>query len=130
MSKGQQEIKLVLEDLTGAIRQTAFEAHRYYGSGFLEKVYENSLVNRLRKKGFEVQQQEDLTVRDEDGTIVGLYCADLIVNRSVIVEVKAVSEISSKHSAQVINYLKATGFKVGLVVNFGGQKLKCKRFVL
>jgi len=121
---------LIEEDLTGAIRQTAYEVHTYFGNGFLEKVYENALAHRLRKKGLDVVQQQVLKVCDEDGTVVGEYCADLIVNGRVLVEVKAVRSLTDNHAAQVLNYLKTTVLRVGLLVNFGTQKLRCKRFVL
>ena len=122
-------MELVHEGLTGVLRHTAFEAHSYFGSGFLEKVYENALVNRLRKKGLEVAQQRSLLVRDEDGTLVGEYVADLIVNECVLVEVKAVKALTNEHIAQLLNYLKATGIRLGILVNFGASKLEFKRFL-
>lgn len=111
------------------IRQTAFEAHRYFGSGFLEKVYENALVNRLRKRGLGVQQQARLKVLDEDGTVVGQYAADLLVEGRVIVEVKAIASLTNEHAAQVLNYLKVSRLRVGLLLNFGATRLCCRRFV-
>ena len=122
--------QLVHEELTGVVRQTAFETHVYFGKGFLEKVYENALANRLRKKGLDVAQQSATHVRDEDGTIVGDYVADLIVNECVLIEVKAVKSIADEHVAQVLNYLKVTGVRVGLLVNFGARTLEFRRFVL
>ena len=121
---------LIHDDLTGTIRQTAFEVHKYFRNGFLEKVYENSLTHRLRKSGHEVAQQVALPVRDEDGTVVGEYVADLVVDGKVLVEVKAVSGLTAQHQAQVINYLKATGLRVGLLLNFGEPRLEVKRLVL
>jgi GxxExxY protein len=118
------------EALTFSIRQTAFEAHCYFGSGYLEKVYENSLAHRLRKKGHEVLQQHPLMVSDEDGTVVGEYCADLLVDGRVIVEIKAVRSLANEHIAQVLNYLKTTGLHVGLLINFGAKRICCRRFVL
>ena len=122
-------VELVHEGLTGVLRQTTFETHRYFGKGFLEKVYENALVSRLRKKGIEGAQQRALLVRDEDGTVVGEYVADLIVNDCVLVEVKAVTSLANEHVAQVLNDLKATGIRVGVLINFGAQKLEFRRFL-
>lgn len=75
---------LLHEELTGAIRQTAFEAHCWFGAGFLEKIYVTSLANRLRKKGFKVEREKPIKVRDEDGTVVGEYFADLVVNDLIV----------------------------------------------
>lgn len=122
--------QLVHGELTGVVRQTAFETHVYFGKGFLEKVYENALANRLRKKGLNVVQQFAIPVRDEDGTAVGDYVADLIVNECVLIEVKAVKSLAEEHVAQVLNYLKVTGIRVGLLVNFGAGALELRRFVL
>ena len=122
--------QLVHEELTGVVRQTAFETHVYFGRGFLEKVYENALANRLRRKGLDVAQQSATHVRDEDGTIVGDYVADLIVNERVLIEVKAVKSLADEHVAQVLNYLKVTGIRVGRLVNFGAPTLEFRRVVL
>ena len=121
--------ELIHEALTGIIRQTAFDVHLYFGTGFLEKVYESSLVNRLRKKGLWVEQQQPIAVHDEDGTVVGDHVADLLVNNAVIVEVKAIKALSDEHVAQVLNYLKSTGCKVGLLINFASRKFVFKRLV-
>ena len=120
----------VHEELTGLVRQTAYETHVYFGKGFLEKVYENALANRLRKRGLEVVQQSAIHVRDEDGTIVGDYVADLIIDGCVLIEVKAVKSLADEHVAQVLNYLKVTGVRVGLLINFGAPALEFRRFVL
>ena len=124
-----EQTALLHEELTGVLRQTAFETHRYFGPGFLEKVYENALVNRLRKKGLEVKPQQGLCVRDEDGAVVGNYDADLLVNDQVVVEVKAVKALAGEHVAQLLNYLKASRTRLGILVNFGAPKLEFRRFV-
>lgn len=121
--------RLVHEDLTGLIRQTAFEVHEYFGNGFLEKVYENALAHRLRKRCLPVGQRIPVKVRDEDGTIVGDYEVDLLVKECVLIEIKAVKKLAPEHVAQVLNYLKATGIEVGLLVNFGSYRFELKRFV-
>ena len=96
------------EELTGKIRQIAFEVHKYFRNGFLEKVYENALMTRLRKAGLTVQQQVLMVVHDEDGTIVGEYYADLLVEGFLVIELKAVKKLLNEHMAQIINYLKST----------------------
>ncbi|MBI5360073.1 MAG: GxxExxY protein [Planctomycetes bacterium] len=122
--------KLVFEELTGEIRQIAFEVHSYFGNGFLEKVYENAMVNRLRKSGLDVKQQATITILDFDGYTVGEYYADILVNDSIIIEMKAAKAIAPEHESQLLHYLKATNKKVGLLINFGSTRLEFKRFVL
>jgi GxxExxY protein len=126
-SSGQPD--LLEEELTDTIRQTAYEAHCYFGSGFLEKVYENALAHRLRKKGLAVRKQARLKVHDEDGTVVGEYAADLLVEGRIVVEVKAVGSLTDEHVAQVLNYLKVSRRCVGLLLNFGAKRLRCRRLV-
>ena len=112
------------------IREIAYAIHRYFGHGYLEKVYENALLNRLLKAGISVEQQVPITVRDEDGTIVGEYVADLVVNNELIIELKAVEAICEAHTAQVLGYLRATGLKHALLINFGGPHFQIKKYVL
>ena len=88
------------------------------GYGFLEKVYENSLRNSLRKLGFEVAQQLPISVHFEE-EVVGEYFADLVVGGVILVEIKATQVIAPEHEGQLLNYLKATGYQVGLILNFG-----------
>jgi len=87
------------------------------GAGFLEKVYENTLAIELRKADLEVEQQKKINVKCE-GDVVGDYIADFVVNKSVLLEIKATKSIDKVHQAQLLNYLKATGLRVGLVLNF------------
>lgn len=95
---------------------------------FLEKVYENALALELSKSGLFVERQKKFPVRYE-GTAVGDYQADLVVARKVIVECKATSNLDPAHEAQLINYLKASGLRVGLLLNFGRAKLQYRRMV-
>lgn len=95
------------------------------GSGFLEKCYENALAHELRKSGVRVEQQVRLDVW-YDGIIVGEFVADLIVNGSVIVELKAIERLDTIHSAQCINYLAATGLPLCLLINFS-RRVDVKR---
>jgi GxxExxY protein len=119
-----------IEEITDTVRQTGFETHVYFKNGFLEKVYENAVANRLRKKGVQVVQQHPLSVYDEDGMIVGEYVADLLVEGVVIVELKAVRAIDNNHYAQVLAYLKASKMKHGMLMNFGAPKFQVKKFIL
>lgn len=116
--------------LTDSIRETSFSLHKYLRNGLLEKVYENGLANRLRKQGFEIEQQHPIAVRDEDGTVLGDYIADLLVDRQLIVELKAVKTLGDEHTAQVLAYLRATDLKHGVLVNFGSPKLQIKKLIL
>lgn len=113
--------------LTDTVRQTAFEVHRYFGPGHLEKVYENALANRLRKLGLDVKQQHPLTVRDEDGTVVGDYHSDLLVNDCLILELKAAREFADEHVAQILGYLRAARIEHGALLNFGAAKFQIRK---
>ena len=98
------------------------------GSGFLEKVYENALAYELRKAGIAVAQQHGIVVL-YDGAVVGEYAVDLLVEELVVVELKAIIALKDVHHAQCVNYLKATGFRMCLLLNFGGPRLQIKRLV-
>jgi len=106
------------EDITGKIIQCFYKVNNTLGYGFLEKVYENALKIELIKMGLKVEQQKNIRVR-YDGTEVGNYFADLIVNDVVIIELKAAESLCEEHEIQLINYLKATKIEVGLLLNFG-----------
>lgn len=98
------------------------------GVGFLEGVYENALVHELRKNNLHFEQQKMIQVW-YDGIVVGNYRADLLVEEAVIVELKAVTALDSRHFAQCMNYLKATGLSLGLLINSGNPKVEVKRIV-
>ncbi|MEW6609100.1 MAG: GxxExxY protein [bacterium] len=117
------------KEITYQILNAAFEVHNILGCGFLEKVYENSVVCELRLKGMKVEAQKKIEIFYK-GKEVGIYVADLIIEDKVIVEVKAVDEISKIHKAQLLNYLKATGYEVGLILNFAKTKLEYERLVV
>ena len=105
-------------DLTKQIIGIFYDVYGILGYGFLEKVYENAMAIRLREAGFAVVQQQPIKVYF-DGVVVGEYFADLVVNDLIILELKAVKELAEAHEAQLINYLKATPYEVGLLLNFG-----------
>ena len=116
------------EQLTEKILAGAFKVANTLGPGFLEKVYENALAHELRKAGLAVVQQQSIPVH-YDGVIVGDFVADLIVEASVIVELKAISNFDKIHTAQCINYLKATHLEVCMLINFGKSRLEYKRII-
>jgi GxxExxY protein len=112
----------ITEQIIGAASKVA----NVLGCGFLEKVYENALAHELRKLGFDVKQQLPIPVL-YDGVVVGDYCADLVVNGCIIVELKAIRALDEIHSAQCINYLAATKLPICLLLNFS-RKVQIKRF--
>ena len=121
-----EPIALQLADI---IRQTAFEAHTYLRHGHNEKVYENSLRNRLRQKNLKVEQQIPLTVRDEDGSVLGEFTADLVVEGEFIIELKAVRALADEHTAQVLGYLRASRLEHAMLVNFGSPKIQFHKYI-
>ena len=115
-----------LDGITERIIGCSYSVSNTLGTGFLERVYENALAHELRKAGSVVEQQKAVAVR-YDGIIVGEYVADLVVDQAVIVEVKTAKALDSSHVAQCLNYLRATGLKVSLLINFGQPKVEVKR---
>jgi len=120
---------LIEGDLTEKIFGAAFKVLNTLGTGFLEKVYENALSLELKRTGLLVEPQKVFHVKYE-GAVVGEYLADLVVAGKVIVECKAISNLDSVHEAQLINYLKASGVHVGLLINFGRTTLQYRRLVV
>ncbi len=115
------------KELTSKIINACFEVSNELGCGFLESVYENSLVMVLREKGLKVESQVPVQVKFRGG-VVGEFYPDIVVEDNVLLELKAVKTIAPEHIAQVLNYLKATGMPVGMLVNFGNAKLEYRRF--
>lgn len=109
---------LLYKELSGKIISAAYKVYNTLGSGFLEKVYENALIHELNKQGIKAESQLPVSVYYED-KIVGEYFADILVENKIIVELKAVTELTKAHEVQLINYLKATDKKLGLLINFG-----------
>jgi len=114
--------------VTGEIIGAAYEVYRELGYGFLEKVYETAIVQELTSRGILAQPQAEIEVRYK-GHPVGVYYADVLVHDRVICEIKATDGLSSVHEAQLLHYLKATGIKVGLLLNFGPKRVDVKRLV-
>lgn len=117
---------MLYKELTGEILKTCFEVSNELGAGFMESVYQNALLIAFRQKEISVKPQFPIAVIFR-GETVGNFIADFLVENKVIVEVKAVSNLAPEHQAQIINYLKATGIEVGLLVNFGTSRLQYKR---
>ena len=115
--------KLLHKDITYAIIGACMEVHRILGPGFLESVYQTALAHELELRGISINEQARLQVAYKD-IVAGEYRADFVVDDKVIVEIKAVSQLTEIHEAQLINYLKATGYKVGLLINFGASSLE------
>lgn len=116
------------ENLTQAIIGSAFEVHNVLGYGFLERVYQKAMQAELIQRGYTAEVEHSITVNYK-GVGVGEYFADLLVNKTVIVELKTAPEYNPKDEPQLLNELKATGIKIGLLINFGRTKVGFKRLV-
>jgi GxxExxY protein len=119
-----------INELCDFVRETAFAIHRYHRHGHLEKVYENALAHRLRKAGLDVQQQYPLKVVDEDGTSIGEYFADLVIEDTLIVELKACRTLATEHVAQMLGYLRSSRKEHGLLMNFGAYKFQIRKYAM
>ena len=118
-----------INELTYQINGAIFEVNSVLGAGFMEKVYENALLVELNGRGLKSENQVPIKVKYK-GKEVGDYYADIIVEKKVIWELKAVDSLQKIHEAQLLNYLKATRYKIGLLVNFTYPKAEIKRFIL
>jgi GxxExxY protein len=118
--------KVYYDSLTEQIISCAFKVSNVLGCGFLEKVYENAMAIELAESGLNVETQKQIQVSYRD-QIVGDYFIDILVDNDIILELKAVKAMENIHFAQCQNYLKATGKKLGLVINFGEEKVKVRR---
>jgi len=118
-----------INQLTYQINGAIFEVNKILGPGFLEKVYENALLIELRERNLEVQNQVPIKVTYKR-KMVGEYFADIVVENRVIIELKSVDHLQKIHEAQILNYLKATPYEIGMLVNFTYPKAQIKRFIL
>lgn len=114
-----------INKLTEKIIGCAFEVSNTLGIGFVEKVYENAYAHLLRKNGHRVIQQHPIKVVF-DGIVVGEFFVDLLVDDLVLIELKAVSELATEHTAQALNYLRATGLPACLLINFGKPRIQIR----
>ena len=117
------------DPLTQRILAAAFEVSNSLGHGFLESVYQRALAHELALAGLSVEREKSFRIIYKEAE-VGIYAADLIVNGQVIVELKSVDALGSAHTAQCLNYLKASDIKIGLLINFGRPRIEYKRLVL
>ena len=117
---------MIHESITSKILEASFEISAELGIGFLESVYRNALVIALLDKGLSVECEVPMQVKYRDH-IIGVFYADLVVNKVVLVELKAVGGLLPEHKAQVINYLKASGMEIGLLINFGRSRIEYNR---
>jgi GxxExxY protein len=114
--------------LCDIVRETGFAIHRYHGPGHLEKIYENALVHRLRKRGVAVESQFRLEVHDEDGTLLGEFHADLLIERMLVIEIKAARAVAPEHVAQLLGYLRSARLAHGALLNFGAAVFHIKMY--
>ena len=113
-------------ELTEKIIGCAMTVHRTLGPGFLESVYQNALAHELRKADLEVECERKIQVT-YDGVVVGEFSADMLVQQAILIENKAVQALVLAHEVQLVNYLTATGIEIGLLLNFGAERLEFKR---
>lgn len=121
--------KILHQELAYNIVGHAMQVHTKLGNGFLEKVYENALMVLFRKAGIKAIQQAPITVMF-DGETVGTYYADILIENKIILELKTASKISESHKAQALNYLKAMGLDLAIIINFANPRLEYQRIVL
>jgi len=122
------ERRLEIDGITEKIIGCAYTVGNELGPGFLEKVYENALAHELQKAGLDAKQQYGIQVT-YDGVLVGEFAADVFVEECVLLELKTAKALDEAHMAQCLNYLKATGLQVCLLINFGTPKVQIKRIV-
>ena len=118
---------MTLDETSDRVIACCFEVHNRLGAGFLERVYENSLMRELAKSGLNARQQVPIAVRYDD-VIVGEYFADIVVDDRLICELKAGESLSKVHEVQLVNYLAATRFDIGLLINFGRSVTVKRKF--
>jgi len=124
----EEKMKLLEKELTEKVIGACFEVANELGPGFLESVYRKALIMVLMQLGLKAGEEVPLKVSFR-GQIVGDFFADILVDDRLVIELKAVKALTAEHEAQLMNYLKATGIKVGLLVNFGKSKVEWKRLV-
>ncbi len=120
--------EILFKRLSYRVVGAAMEVHRLLGSGFLEAVYQTALAHELKLLEIPFEQQKRLTVKYKD-IVVGDYIADFVIDGKIIVEIKAVSNLTSSHQAQALNYLAATGYQLAILLNFGATSLQQRRVV-
>jgi len=119
---------IIYEELSFQVMSAVFEVHNVLGSGFLEKVYEHALLKEFGIRGIPVEGQKEILVSYK-GDNIGLYYADILVDDKIIIELKSIVKLTQLHEAQLLNYLKATGIKLGYLINMGSNSVEYKRLV-
>ena len=122
--------KLIYEENTYKIIGACIEVHKELGNGFLEAVYQEALQVEFENLRIPFEREKELSVYYKNQKLKKAYKADFICYNKILLELKALTYILSEHESQIINYLKATNLKVGLLINFGEKSLKHKRFVI
>ena len=117
-----------IKELCDRVRQTAYDIHVYHATGYLEKVYENALAHRLEKQRLQFQRHFPIKVHDEDGTMIGDYVADMLIEGQLPVELKTAKTIAPEHEAQILAHLKSSRLKHGLLINFGSYKFEIRKY--
>ncbi|HZP61465.1 MAG TPA: GxxExxY protein [Opitutaceae bacterium] len=130
IAKAETDHDPEIVSLCGQIRETSPAIHRFLRHGHMEKIYENALAHRLRRLGLDVKQQYPLHVYDEDGTLLGDFFADLMVNANLLVELKACRQLADEHTAQVLGYLRASRIEHAMLINFGSPVIQFRKFIL
>lgn len=123
------EEKIIYKELSYKIIGLAIQVRKELGFGFLEKVYENALMVLLEENGINAKQQVPIKVSFH-GKVIGDYIADILVEDSIIIELKSQTKINEVHRAQILNYLRATGLKLAIIFNFGKDRMEHERLVL
>ncbi len=129
MGTKKAKMEIIYKELSYAIVGMAMKVHRELGPGFLEKVYENALMVLFRNEQIQAEQQGSIKVFFQN-EIVGNYVADILVDDKIILELKTVEKITDVHTAQALNYLKATGLHLAIIFNFHSQSLEYERIIL
>ena len=128
LTNGTNEEKVIYKELSFEIIKACFEVHNILGPGYSEKIYEEAVSKELRDRGIGYERQKLIEVYYKSEKI-GEYRLDIVVENKIILELKAVSELNDIFEVQLLSYLKATGMKLGILVNFGGMKVEYKRVV-
>lgn len=117
-----------IKGLCDVVRETSYAIHLCHANGYGEKVYENALAHRLRKIGIKVEQQFRIPVFDEDGTLIGDFSGDLLVEDELLLELKVVKALAPEHEGQLLAYLKGCRKEHGLLINLGSYRFEIKKY--
>jgi len=123
-------MELLYKEEVYKIIGAAMEVHKELGCGFLEAIYEEALTREFKQQNIPFEQQKQITISYKGEKLQKYYVADIICYHQIIVELKTAATIASEHGAQILNYLKATQYKIGVILNFGTTSLQYKRFIL